>query len=210
MSSTYNTTDNPPPPPTPVTSLIDAYSPTSVLSSPATVPLGTTVVLVCRVGGVASGTQLSYTWTCPNGPCDVGEGNNPNRKTYGDRMVLNVLTSRDGGTYTCLVREGQDNVDESSFTLRVQGEWHTINLLYLCMYAIGEGRGSMAHLLWNVNTSTCTHTHTLPEPLTSFPVLLIISSTQHSVQLSNLTAKLPPHRYTHAHNPLLPRWDCPQ
>ena len=106
----------------PVTSLIDAYSPTSVLSSPATVPLGTTVVLVCRVGGVASGTQLSYTWTCPNGPCDVGEGNNPNRKTYGDRMVLNVLTSRDGGTYTCLVREGQDAVHGSSFTLNVQGE----------------------------------------------------------------------------------------
>ena len=106
----------------PATSLIDAYSPTSVLSSPATVPQGTTVVLVCRVGGVASGTQISYTWTCPNGPCDVGEGNNPNRKTYGDRMVLNVLTSRDGGTYTCLVREGQGAVHESSFPLTVQGE----------------------------------------------------------------------------------------
>ena len=111
----------------PVTSLIDAYSPTSVLSSPATVPLGTTVVLVCRVGGVAFGTHLSYTWTCPNGPCDVGEGNNPNRKTYGDRMVLNVLTSRDGGTYTCLVQEGEDAVHGSSFTLSMQGEWHTIN-----------------------------------------------------------------------------------
>ena len=78
------------------------------------------MVLVCRVGGVASGTQLSYTWTCPNGPCGVGEGNNPNRKTYGDRMVLNVLTSRDGGTYTC--REGQDAFRGSSFTLNVQGE----------------------------------------------------------------------------------------
>ena len=104
------------------TSLIDAYSPTCVLSSPATVPLGTTVVLVCRVGGVASGTQLSYTWTCANGPCDVGEGNNPNRKTYRDRMVLNVLTSRDGGTYTCLVRAEQDAVHGSNFTLNVQGE----------------------------------------------------------------------------------------
>ena len=109
------------PPLFPVTSLIDAYSPTSVLSSHATVPLGTTVVLVCRVGGVASGTQLSYTWTCPNGPCDVGEGNNPNRKTYGDRMVLNLLTTRDGGTYTCLVREEQDAVRGSSHILTVQG-----------------------------------------------------------------------------------------
>ena len=118
---------------TPATSLIDAYSPTSVLSSPAMVPLGTTVVLVCRVGGVASGTQLSYTWTCPNGPCDVGEGNNPNRKTYGDRIVLNVLTSRDGGTYTCLVREGQDAVHGSSFTLNVHGESHTINYrVHMC------------------------------------------------------------------------------
>ena len=80
------------------------------------------MVLVCRVGGVASGTQLSYTWTCPNGPCDVGEGNNPNRKTYGDRMVLNVLTSREEGMYTCLVTEGQDAVNGSSFTLNVQGE----------------------------------------------------------------------------------------
>ena len=111
------------PPLSPVTSLIDAYSPTSVLSSPATVPLGTTVVLVCRVGGVASGTQLSYTWTCPNGPCDVGEGNNPNRKTYGDRMVLNVLTSRDGGTYTCLVTntDKEDAIHRPSFTIYVQG-----------------------------------------------------------------------------------------
>ena len=113
--------------------MIDAYTPTSVLASPATVPLGTTVVLVCRVGGVASGTQLSYTWTCPNGPCDVGEGNNPNRKTYGDRMVLNVLTSREEGMYTCLVtgrdyvvqgsslvREGPDAVHESSFTFECE------------------------------------------------------------------------------------------
>ena len=89
------------------------------------------MVLVCRVGGVASGTQLSYTWTCPNGPCDVGEGNNPNRKTYRDRMVLNVLTSRDGGTYACLVREGQDAVHGSSFTLNVQGECYTFNSGYI-------------------------------------------------------------------------------
>ena len=80
------------------------------------------MVLVCRVGGVASGTQLSYTWTCPNGPCDVGEGNNPNRKTYRDRMVLNVLTSREEGMYTCLVREEQDAVHGSNFTLNVQGK----------------------------------------------------------------------------------------
>ena len=93
-----------------------------MLVSPATVPLGITVVLVCRVGGVASGTQLNYTWTCPNGSCDVGEGNNPNRKTYGDRMVLNVLTSRDGGMYTCNITVGQDGVHGSSFTLDVEGE----------------------------------------------------------------------------------------
>ena len=104
------------------------------------------MVLVCRMGGVASGTQLSYTWTCPNGPCDVGEGNNPNRKTYGDRMVLNVLTSRDEGTYTCLVREEQDAVHGSSFTLNVQGGWYKINAGYvlgtvLCSYAGGKGCG---------------------------------------------------------------------
>ena len=95
------------------------------------------MVLVCRVGGVASGTQLSYTWTCPNGPCDVGEGNNPNRKTYGDRMILNVLTSRDKGMYTCLVTEGQDAVHESSFALNVEGEYmihDQLNVLYVQLY----------------------------------------------------------------------------
>ena len=102
--------------------LLDAYTPTSVLVSPATVPLGTTVVLVCRVGGVASGTQLSYTWTCPNGPCDVGEGNNPNRKTYGDRMVLNVLTSRDEGMYTCQSAEAKWKSHSTNFTIRVAGK----------------------------------------------------------------------------------------
>ena len=108
-----------------VVTVIDAYTPTSVLASPATVPLGTTVVLVCRVGGVASGTQLSYTWICPNGPCDVGEGNNPNRKTYGDRMVLNVLTSRDEGMYTCLVRDRPERAHRSNFVLRVEGNSNT-------------------------------------------------------------------------------------
>ena len=124
------------------TSLIDAYSPTSVLSSPATVPLGTTVVLVCRVGGVASGTQLNYTWTCPNGPCDVGEGNNQNRKTYGDRMVLNLLTSRDGGTYTCLVRERDKKVYRSTFVLRVEGNCNpsTQDLLNTLLYTVTHFR----------------------------------------------------------------------
>ena len=79
---------------------------------------------------MASGTHLNYTWTCPNGPCDVGEGNNPNRKTYGDRMVLNVLTSRDEGTYVCLVSGGLDAVCGSSFTLNVQGEWMNIHYVY--------------------------------------------------------------------------------
>ena len=91
------------------------------------------MVLVCRVGGVASGTHLNYTWTCPNGLCDVGEGNNPNRKTYGDRMVLNVLTSRDEGTYTCLVREGQDAVHGFNFTMNVQGEWYVRPQLRVCI-----------------------------------------------------------------------------
>ena len=81
------------------------------------------MVLVCRVGGVANGTQLNYTWTCPNGPCDVGEGNNPNRKTYGDRMVLNVLTSNDEGVYICKVTAEQVTVHESNFSLNVEGEY---------------------------------------------------------------------------------------
>ena len=91
---------------------------------------------------MASGTQLSYTWTCPNGPCDVGEGNNPNRKTYGDRMVLNVLTSRDEGTYTCLVRERDKKVYRSTFLLRVEGNCNpsTQDILNTLLYTVTHFR----------------------------------------------------------------------
>ena len=108
----------------PVTSLIDAYSPTSVLSSPATVPLGTTVVLVCRVGGVASGTQLSYTWTCPKQHCNLGldQGPSLHKQTFEDRMVLTAMSPDDSGDYTCLVRDHLGGtLSTERFTLIVTG-----------------------------------------------------------------------------------------
>ena len=105
--------------------VIDAYTPTSVLASPATVPLGTTVVLVCRVGGVASGTQLSYTWTCPKQHCNLGPGLGPggNRWTYEDRMVINVMSPDDSGHYACLVRgPSGEKLSMESFYLNVTGK----------------------------------------------------------------------------------------
>ena len=108
----------------PVTSLIDAYTPTSVLSSPATVPLGTTVVLVCRVGGVASGTQLSYTWTCPKQHCNLGPDQGPSlhKQTFEDRMVITAMSPDDSGDYTCLVHDHLGGtLSTEKFTLTVTG-----------------------------------------------------------------------------------------
>ena len=114
----------PSPPLSPVTSLIDAYSPTSLLSSPATVPLGTTVVLVCRVGGVASGTQLSYTWTCPKQRCNHGPDQGPSlhKETFEDQMVITAMSPDDSGDYTCLVRDHSGKtLSTERFTLIVTG-----------------------------------------------------------------------------------------
>ena len=85
-----------------VTVVIDGYTHNSTLTSGDSVPLGTQIILVCRVVGLPYGTQLNYTWTCPNEPCDV-EGYY-GRKVYNEHILaVNTTFTSDGGTYTCQV-----------------------------------------------------------------------------------------------------------
>ena len=79
---------------------IDGYTHNSIFTSGDSVPLGAQIILVCRVVGLPYGTPLSYTWTCPNGPCEV-EGYY-GRKVYTPEhtLAVNTTSPRDGGTYT--------------------------------------------------------------------------------------------------------------
>ena len=87
-----------------VSVVIDGYTHNSTLTSGDSVPLGTQIILVCRVVGLPYGTPLSYTWTCPNGPCEV-EG----RMIYHEHiLVVNTTYTAYNEVYTCQVtaREG--------------------------------------------------------------------------------------------------------
>ena len=63
--------------------VIDGYTVDSTQSSPASLPLGTALVLVCRVSGIPQ-RQIKYNWTCPDGPCE--------RPEYVGRKVVNPPT----------------------------------------------------------------------------------------------------------------------
>ena len=108
-----------------VTVVIDGYTHSSTLTFGDLVPLGTQLILVCRVVGLPYGTPLSYTWTCPNGPCEV-EGYY-GRKIYNEHILaVNTTSTSDGGTYTCQVTATGGQEATGSFTLTVTGMPHTI------------------------------------------------------------------------------------
>ena len=92
--------------------------------------LGTQLILVCRIVGLPYGTPLSYTWTCPNGPCEV-EGYY-GRKVYNEHILaVNTTSTSDGGTYTCRVTAtGQEA--SGSFTLRVTGTHYSFVSQCIC------------------------------------------------------------------------------
>ena len=101
-----------------VTVAIDGYTHNSILTSGDSALLGKQFILVCRVVGLPYGTPLSYTWTCPNGPCEV-EGYY-GRKVYNEHILaVNTTSTSDGGTYACHVTGGQEAT--GNFTLRVTG-----------------------------------------------------------------------------------------
>ena len=100
--------------------VIDGYTVSSTLKSPATLPLGTTVILVCRLSGIQDGLQTNYHWTCPNGPCQ--QTGYAGRKINNNIIAINITSTRDGGTYTCNVTtEGREASQQ--FQLNVTGQW---------------------------------------------------------------------------------------
>ena len=110
--------------------LVDGYTRSSVLPSGDSVPLGHPLILVCRVVGLPYGTQLSYTWTCPNGPCEVD--GYYGRKVYNEHILaVNTTSTRDGGTYTCQVTPTGGQEATGSFILRVTGMCVCLVLYYV-------------------------------------------------------------------------------
>ena len=100
--------------------MIDGYTHNSILTSGDSVPLGTQIILVCRVVGLPYGTPLSYIWTCPSGPCEV-EGYY-GRKVYNEHILaVNTTSTSDGGTNTCQVTATGGQEVTGSFTLTVTG-----------------------------------------------------------------------------------------
>ena len=108
------------------TVVIDAYPNT------ATVKRGTTLVLVCRVVGEPSTTELSYQWTCPGGSCDAGavDPEWAARIQQDNILVMNVRNGSDSGTYNCTVIANTQQVGTTSFTLTFASE--------LCMVPLRE------------------------------------------------------------------------
>ena len=110
-----------------LTVMIDSYTQNSTLTSGDFVSLGNQFILVCRVVGLPHETPISYTWTCPNGPCEV-EGYY-GRKVYNDHILaVNTTSTRDGGTYTCQVTATGGQEATRSFTLSVTGTFRSVTV----------------------------------------------------------------------------------
>ena len=104
--------------------VIYSYTHNSTLTSGDSVLLGKQLILVCWVVGLPYGTPLSYTWTCPNGPCEVK--GYYGRKIYNEHILaVNTTSTSDGGTYTCRVTATGGQGANGSFTLRVTGMFCT-------------------------------------------------------------------------------------
>ena len=103
-----------------ITVVIDGYTVDSVESSPALLPLGTALVLVCRVSGIPQ-RQIKYNWTCPDDPCE--RPRSLGRKVVNSNILaVNITSDSDGGTYTCEVsRDEADGGYSQNYTLLVTG-----------------------------------------------------------------------------------------
>ena len=99
--------------------LIDGYTVNRSYEFQATLPLGTTLVLVCSVSGIRNDTTPNYTWTCPNGPCTPQgyEG----RMIKDNVLAINITSTRDDGTYTCNVTAEGCDEGSQNYTLKVTG-----------------------------------------------------------------------------------------
>ena len=125
-----------PSPSSTVTVVIDGYTHNSILTSGDSVPLGTQIILVCRVVGLPYGTPLNYTWTCPGGPCE--EEDVYARVFYNKHILaVNITSTLAGGTYTCQVRATGGQEVTGSFTLTVTGM-----CVCLVLYCSSNGTGT--------------------------------------------------------------------
>ena len=114
--------------------MIDSYTHNSTLTSGDSILLGTQLILVCQVVGLPYGTPLSYTWTCPNGPCEV-QGY-CGRKVYNEHILaVNTTSTSDGGTYTCHVTATGGHEMNRSFMFSISSMCCTklCYKLYTCM-----------------------------------------------------------------------------
>ena len=102
--------------------VIDGYTVDSTQSSPASLPLGTALVLVCRVSGIPQ-RQIKYNWTCPGGPCER-PGHVGRKVVNGNILAVNITSNSDGGTYTCEVsRDEGDGAYNKNYSLSVSGQY---------------------------------------------------------------------------------------
>ena len=115
--------------------VIDGYTYNSTLTSGDSVPLGTQIILVCRVVGLPYGTPLNYTWTCPNGDCvpkvaDGSETYNYGKKIYNDSILaVNTTQTNYGGTHTCRMTAGGQEAT-GSFNVNITGMYASIAYPY--------------------------------------------------------------------------------
>ena len=101
--------------------MIDGYTINTTDTSPATLQLGTTIILVCRVSGIPYGIQINYQWICPSGPCEITGYDG--RKINNNIIAINITSTSDGGIYTCNVTtEGMDRTASEQFILSVSGK----------------------------------------------------------------------------------------
>ena len=116
--------------------VIDGYTVNSTIDCPATLPLGTTVILVCRIGGIPRGLQTDYNWTCPNGLCQ--QTGYAGRKIDDHIIAINITSTSDGGTYTCNVTAGERE-DSQQFQLNVNGQCLQVHILLVqCVHTHGD------------------------------------------------------------------------
>ena len=103
--------------------VIDGYTYDLTLRTRDGVELGTSLILVCQVVGLPYGTPLSYTWTCPNEPCEV-EGYYGRKVYNGHILVVNITSeATDEGTYTCQVTATGGLEATGRFTVSVSGTY---------------------------------------------------------------------------------------
>ena len=125
----------------------------SALTSGDSVPLASQVLLICRVVGLAYGTPLNYTWTCPSGPCEV-EGYH-GRKVYKEHILAITTSPRDGGTYTCQVTAAEEQ-NTGMFEFGIQSNTHGSNSGTLSKSE--RSRMSSGHCMY---IHVCVHNHLL-------------------------------------------------